>query len=120
MLVAVVAVVIFLRPASQPKSTFPAIPTDKWQAVFLENNQVYFGKLTDTSDAYVTLTNVFYLRAGDTLGADKTAQNINLVKLGGEFHRPDDAIFIPKAKILFWENLADTSPVTKTIISSKK
>lgn len=100
--------------------SLPPIPDDKWQAVFLENGQVYFGKLSDINSTYANLTDVFYLRAGDTLGVDNASQNINLVKLGGEFHRPDDTIYIPKAKILFWENLTNESPVVKTIINSKK
>lgn len=99
---------------------FPNVPGDKWQAVFLDNNQVYFGKLADLNTKYVTLTSVFYLRAADSIGIDKASQNINLVKLGGEFHGPEDTMYISKDKILFWENLAPTSAVVKTILDTKR
>lgn len=100
-------------------STFPSISKDTWQAVFLENNQVYFGKLSNEDNTYVTLTHVYYLRAADSLTKGSASQSIDLVKLGGEFHGPEDKMFIAKDKILFWENLTNTSSVVKTITSNQ-
>jgi len=98
-------------------SHLPAVPSAKWQAVFLNNNQVYFGKLTDVSSSYVTLTDVYYLRTASDL---EQATTLNLIKLGGELHGPEDVINIPKTSMLFWENMKDTSRVVQTIQASQK
>jgi hypothetical protein len=98
-------------------SHLPAVPQTKWQAVFLNNNQVYFGKLTDVSSSYVTLSDVYYLRTASDL---EQASSLNLIKLGGELHGPEDVINIPKSSVLFWENMKDTSRVVQTIQSAQK
>ena len=94
---------------------FPEVPQDKWQAVFLESGQVYFGRMKDTGGNYVTLSNVYYLKEA----SDLTQSNLNLVKLGGELHGPEDTINIRKDSISFWENMKDTSRVVQTIAGSK-
>ena len=110
-----------------------SIDEDKWQAVFLENNQVYFGKLFITDDFYV-LNNVYYLQTekkkigGDlnntaSLSADNVEveekSNTKLVKLGNELHGPEDKMFIEKSKVLFWENMKETSQIVRSIKSYK-
>lgn len=100
-------------------SAFPSVPHAKWQAVFLTNNQVYFGKLKDTNDSYLSLSDVYYLRQASDLNA-AGAGNLNLIKLGGEVHGPEDTIFIPKQSVLYWENLKDSSRVVQTINSTKQ
>ena len=98
-----------------------------WQAVFLDNNQVYFGKLTLSSDFYI-LSNVFYLQtesgegedelsdiASDAVDVEDKKTNAKLVKLGNELHNPEDEMFIEKSKILFWENLKATSTIVRSI-----
>lgn len=98
--------------------SFPSVPTDRWQAVFLENGQVYFGKLTDHTSEYVVLSDVFYLRYASEL-AEAGEKNLNLVKLGGELHGPEDTLFLRKGAILFWENLKPDSRIVKTILSAR-
>ncbi len=96
-----------------PSQQFPVPEAGKWQAVFLDNGQVYFGKLAVDGRGYVTLSQVYYLRAaGDLADANAT---INLIKLGGELHGPDDVLHIPQGKILYWENLKDGSAVVQRI-----
>lgn len=96
---------------------FPAIPQSKWQAVFLQNGQVYFGKLSETDSAYLALSDVYYLRSAADLQQNTS---LNLVKLGGELHGPEDTIYVPKASVLFWENLKDTSRVVQSIQGFKQ
>lgn len=99
-----------------PDQQFASIPSGKVQAVFLDNDQVYFGTLADESRAYVSLSDVYYLRtANDLAGGGK----INLIRLGGELHGPEDVMHISKSKILYWESLAETSQVVQTIRSQK-
>lgn len=106
------------------------IDQDGWQAVFLENNQVYFGKLTLKDDFYV-LANVFYLQtektnqqnlnkiASDSVdiseSPNKSSSSTKLVKLGNELHAPADQMFIEKSKVLFWENMKDSSAISRSI-----
>jgi hypothetical protein len=106
-----------------------------YQAVFLTNGQVYFGKLT-RSGSWMVLRDIYYLQVTQPLqpapaspgseqpalpGDTRTAQpNIQLVKLGSELHGPQDEMYIPKDKILFWENLKDDSQVVKSINKYKE
>lgn len=97
-----------------------------WQAVFLENSQVYFGRLAIEEDFYV-LKRVYYLQSEensvDKLGQASTSsvddsrkENLTkLVKLGKEVHGPEDTMFIEKSKVLFWENLKEESSVVRSI-----
>lgn len=114
--VAVLVLVVFLVQSEG----FPVIDDNTYQAVFLTNNQVYFGELKDYSDEYVILENIFYLQASDPLQqvsvlGSTDDSNINLVKLGDELHGPEDKMFIPKERILFWENLKTDSAVARAI-----
>lgn len=98
---------------------FPSVPAQEWQAVFLTNNQVYFGKLSNHDSSYVTLTDVYYLRTASDLTLSG-GSSLNLIKLGGELHGPEDSMYIPKANILFWENMKPTSQVVQTIQSAQR
>lgn len=93
-----------------------------YQAVFLTNGQVYFGKLANTADSFVTLTDVYYLQtnAADQKLAAKADDNIALVKLGGELHGPTDAIQIHRDAILMVEDLRMDSKLVQTIQKDKK
>ncbi len=93
---------------------FPRVDSDAWQAVFLENDQVYFGKLDEYDQNYVVLRDVYYLREAKDLEAKDTA-NLNLIKLGGEVHGPEDEMFIRKESIIYFENMKDTSRVVQSI-----
>lgn len=91
--------------------------SDAYQAVFLSNNQVYFGKLSNENSQYPALRDVYYLQVTQTLQPkDENAPpvpNINLVKLGGEIHGPTDEMRINRDHILFVEDLkADSQVVT--------
>lgn len=92
-----------------------------WQAVFLTNDQVYFGKLENHDRKHIKLTNVYYLRsASDISRSDGDGQSINLVKLGGELHGPQDAMYIAKDQILFWENLKESARIVNLISSMSR
>lgn len=120
--VAVVIVVWFSRPAGGDS----AIQRDKYQAVFLTNGQVYFGKLAGASGDSMQLTNVYYLQVqqdvqGESGDQSQTEENkddqsqVSLAKLGSELHGPEDAMQINREQVLFWENLTDDSKVVSAI-----
>ncbi len=92
---------------------------DDYQAVFLTNDQVYFGKLSNENSDYPVLKDIYYLRVTSQLQpveAETTAQPaINLVKLGNELHSPKDEMRINKDHILFIEDLKPDSQVVVAI-----
>jgi hypothetical protein len=98
-----------------------------YQAVFLTNGQVYFGKLSNASDTYVTLKDIFYLQVSQQpplQGQGSQQQNqqqpqLSLVKLGNELHGPDDEMQINRDQILFYEDIKDSGKVAEAIKSYK-
>lgn len=114
LLVVAIGLWFFLRPSSGPD-----IKHGQYQAVFLTNGQVYFGKYTDAGPRdNVTLSNIYYLQSDSKTvqPADKQADaKLSLVKLGSELHGPEDTMFIKRNQILFWENLKNDSQVVKSI-----
>ncbi len=93
--------------------TDQTVVSGQYQAVFVDNGQVYFGELsTDNEDFYV-LTDVFYLQSGGVT-IDKTS-NLALVKLGNEAHGPTDRMMINVEHILFIEDMKGDSKVVEAI-----
>lgn len=88
------------------------INSGEYQAVFLDNGQVYFGKLKQKSD-FFSLTDVYYLQSG-TGSLDQTS-SLSLSKLGNEAHGPEDKMEINKDHILFIEDMKPDSKVVKAI-----
>lgn len=93
-----------------------------YQAVFLANGQVYFGKLSEPNSQYVTLKDIYYLQVvqqqlqGQQY-SQQTGQSpqVSLVKLGNELHGPEDEMKISRTQILFYEELKPDSQVVKAI-----
>jgi|SRR3989344_1827672 len=85
------------------------IDSDTYQAVFLTNDQTYFGHLKNINQDYLILSDVYYVKISDS-GAGQ------LIKLGAiEPHGPKDQMVINKEQLLFWENMRPDSQVVKTI-----
>lgn len=101
-----------------------AILKDKYQAVFLNNGQVYFGNISDLNSKYVDLKNIYYLQTNGSNASSATTSssnnNVSLVKLGCELHAPYDEMIINRDQVLFWENLQDGGQVVKAINQYKK
>ncbi len=98
------------------------IESSKYQAVFLTDGQIYYGKLTVLKDRQYKLTNVFYILSQNenkTANADgetaETQNNAQLIKMGNELHGPEDAMMINRDHVLFYENLKPDGKVTQTI-----
>lgn len=104
-----------------------AVKKAQYQAVFLTNNQVYFGKITDMNPDTITLHDVYYLRNASN-STDKNQQQqtdqqqqVSLAKLGkNEVHGPEDEMHLDRRQVLFWENIRDDSQVTKAIKQDKE
>lgn len=115
LLAAIIALLLNYKPASEAELVNP----DKLQAVFLTNDQVYFGDITALNSRYMVLANVYYLQsgAGTNTNTNASASNVSLVKLGCELHKPQDAMVISRDQINFWENLQDDGQVAKAVKS---
>ena len=107
------------------------IDPSKYQAVFLTNGQVYFGKASDTYGKYVRLSEVYYLINGASLqnqkpegenaenGQNKQGADYSLIKLGKELNGPED-MEINSDQIILIENMSDDSKLVNAIRSMKK
>ncbi|OGP71573.1 MAG: hypothetical protein A2Y80_02855 [Deltaproteobacteria bacterium RBG_13_58_19] len=60
--------------------------TSEYQAIFLDNGQVFFGKLSDPGSSFLTLRDVYYVQT--LVEREKKTANL-LVKRGSEWHNPD-------------------------------
>lgn len=92
-----------------------------YQAVFLDNNQIYFGHLKSVGSVYLVLSDVYYVQVQTATSKDSTETPTGrLVKLGQtEPHGPKDEMILNKEHILFWENLMPSSQIIKTIQNLK-
>jgi len=104
-----------------------AIKNKEFQALFLTNGQVYFGKLAHVDSGYVKLTNIYYLQVQQTVQPGQSSstssnnnQQVSLAKLGGELHGPEDTMYVSREQVLFWENLKNDGKVAQAISNYQK
>ena len=93
------------------------IDANKYYAVLLNNNAVYFGHLDGLGTEYPVLRDVFYIQSA-TNPETKAVTNV-LVKRGKELHGPDRMI-INRSSIVFVEPVGADSKVAQLIAQSKK
>ena len=108
----------------------PGFGSDGWssyQAIFLSNGQVYFGKASNLNSNYVNLKDVYYLQVSQVLQPvqgkkePQPTQSISLAKLGAsEIHRPTDEMMINRDQVLFIETMTTDSQVVQAIKSYKE
>ncbi|KKW28278.1 MAG: hypothetical protein UY73_C0051G0005 [Parcubacteria group bacterium GW2011_GWA2_52_8] len=93
-----------------------------FQAVFLDNGQVYFGKLRSVNRDLWSLTDIYYLRAGTLQqgsGGEILQGSIDLIKLGSEVHGPRDEMLVNRDHVIFYEDLGADGEVMKLIEQHK-
>lgn len=98
---------------------------DRYQAVFLGNGQVFFGKLKNTHGDYLTLEGAYYTRKQD-IPEDATEEqkaavnnNVSLARVGDEVYGPESTLRIKAEQVLFWQDLKSDSKVAKAIDDAK-
>ena len=107
------------------KGNSSLIDESKYQAVYFENNLMYYGKLQDIGDDKLILRDVYYLQTKPGVDIEKkqdapNADDFVLNKRGGEIHGPEDGMIINKDQVLYIENLKFDSAVSKAIAEDKK
>jgi hypothetical protein len=116
---AVILVVAVILGISTKSSENSVVQKNRYQAVFLNGGQAYFGKIKALNDRFIDLGDVYYISTNGQ--NDKSSQaNISLIKLGSELHCPQDRMVINREQVLFWENLNDDGKVVNAIKQWKK
>ncbi|NUM25693.1 MAG: hypothetical protein HUU49_03680 [Candidatus Buchananbacteria bacterium] len=99
-----------------------------WQAVFLTNGQVYFGKVSKIGSDSVVLHDIYYLQvvtqplqrsqdepAPTEEEQQQGQQRLTLIKLGNELHGPRDEMIINRDHVILMEDLKEDSRVVQAI-----
>lgn len=128
----VILIVILFSPfiAGRVKEKFfgadisdSAVSSD-YYAVFLDNNQVYFGKVVSKSNEEMTLTDVYYIQAAGAsispTSSDINRERFTLIKLGQELHGPTEEMMINMEHVVFYEKLKEDSKVVESIKNQKQ
>jgi hypothetical protein len=114
--VLVLAVIWILINGGTTKAENSYVDSSKLQAVFLTNDQVYFGHITELNSKFVALNNIYYLQTQNSgTAATTTNNNVSLVKLGCELHKPYDQMVINRSEVEFWENLQTDGQVANAV-----
>ncbi len=111
--IVLIGLLVFLAFGTKNTNEYKLVDTNKLQAVFLNNGQVYFGNIRAINSQYYNLVNIFYLQSSNS--ASKTNTNVTLVKLGCELHAPLDQMIINTSSVTFWENLSPNGQVSKAV-----
>lgn len=130
----------FLRsssPTGDNQAAKPAVVDARasgYQAVFLDNGQVYFGRLSGLGGDTPVLREVYYLRLTQTLQDSASAKDVDskltvdaakkavpsqpeltMIKLGNELHGPMDEMKLNPNHIIFVEDLRKDGRVNRAI-----
>ena len=93
----------------------------EYKAVFLDNSQVFFGKLVEAGPTYIELSDVFYVQSQvipDKVDKDKKEVKNILIKRGNEWHAPD-RMYINIQHVVVSEPVSRTSRVSDLIKEAK-
>lgn len=88
---------------------------ERYFGVFLDNNQAYFGKISNKTSQYVKLRDVYYLRAPASTETQNEGAKLDLVKRGQELHGPQGETLINREKIILIEEVGEKSQLMEAI-----
>lgn len=104
--------VILLQGCNEGQKAWSPKLTADYHAVFLDNGQVFFGRLKAPSSDFIELTDVFYVR-GETNKDTKEVRSV-LIKRGQEWHGPD-MMFVNSKHVTLIEPVSTGSKVGELI-----
>jgi hypothetical protein len=84
----------------------------EYQAIFMDNGQVFFGKLENAGSAYPLLKDVYYIGRQASPDGKQVANMI--VKRGNEWHGPN-RMYLNASHIIVIEPVSATSKVAQLI-----
>lgn len=118
--VVLVVIVVLAIAAARSLSSGSSLPSDvntnTYQAVFLSNSQIFFGKLTAAGGNYYELRHVFFLQSTPATKGQPGSQR--LIPLTKEIHNPEDLMVISRSQVVYIENLNPAGRAAKLIKSS--
>ncbi len=118
LLVAGIVVGIGITVATRHFTAHPRVHFDsQYQAVLLDNGQVYFGKLEAADSEFPVLKDVYYIQS--KVDPQTKAVNNVLVRRGKEWHSPDRMVLNSRHVILM-EPVGADSQVAKLIADSER
>ncbi|MCX6796380.1 MAG: hypothetical protein NTW06_02680 [Candidatus Falkowbacteria bacterium] len=92
--------------------------TTHWYAVKLQNNEVYYGQIDNTSGDPVVIKNVYYdydeMNKGEK--ETNTTDTLRLVKKGKETYGPAGVMELVRSNIIYMDLLKADSKVLKAIL----
>lgn len=102
-----------------------------WYAVYLGNNQVYFGHIASVTDSTITLADAYFLEVYQEPAPKASSENFaleqppqqafRLIRRGDEkILSSDHTLFINRTAVLYWEKLTSESEVAKLIKANQK
>jgi spore coat polysaccharide biosynthesis predicted glycosyltransferase SpsG len=91
----------------------------EYKAVFLDNGQVFFGKVEETGPSYLMLKDVFYVQS-EVVQQDRDKREVRniLIKRGSEWHGPD-LMYIITRHVVVIEPVSPSSRVAQLIKEAK-
>jgi len=113
--ISIIGVVLLLYGCDGITSQRLEFSTD-YQAVFMDNGQVFFGRVEKAGSKYPLMREVYYVDSR----IDKESKKVTnvLVKRGNEWHAPD-FMYINSRHIVLIEPVAQSSRVAQLIFDSK-
>jgi len=111
-----ILIITVARSLQQPDPLSGAINPNEYQAVFLTNGEVYFGKMSAGPGAqFYFLRHVYFLQT--TAKNGKTTSR-NLVRLTGQIQGPEDFLAINRSQISYVENLKPNGQAARLMSSA--
>ena len=91
---------------------------NSYQAVFLSNGQLYFGKITEITNEYIMMDSPHFLQLAQEPGEQVESEvqpEMKLISIKDEFHKPKDFVMIEKSSVIFIEELRGASQIADAI-----
>ena len=110
------AIFSFTAYQNVQQHALPALTT-AFQAVAMNNGQVFFGRVSQPSGDYLLLQEVFYVQTRQNPQTHETA-NV-LVKRGGEAHGPDQML-LNRQQVTLIEPVSESSNIGKLIAEQRR
>ena len=91
----------------------------EYKAVFIDNGQVYFGRIEEAGPFYLVLKDVFYVQS-QVIEREKDKKEVTniLIKRGNEWHGPN-RMYVNSNHIIFIEPVLPSSRVGELIKEAK-
>jgi hypothetical protein len=91
----------------------------EYKAVFLDNGQVFFGRIEEVGPSYLMLKDVFYVQS-QVIQQEKDKKEVRsiLIKRGSEWHAPD-LMYITTRHVVVIEPVGPNSRVAQLIKDAK-